>query len=1042
MKVIAFLSGNRYTLNTNGGYGGVRNEKSALLVFRIFNKGYTMTRLSIALIICVIFIQHLCLGQQQMRGEGEPVVHSSTLFTQSREFIEREEYDSAAHYLELCITLLDTEESVDGSADSVFITAGNVYHQLGERERGNRDFQKAGMYHARALELRDRVLSAADPALADSYYYLGLIDFILGHFHEGMQRVYRSLDIRTETYGMDHIETSHSYNLLGSYYSIMNHYEEAERYYSTALEIRSSVLGETHSTVAASYNNLGIVSRQRGDFDSAIAYYTKAISIRRAIEGGEHPLISDNYENLATVYAAKNDYATALEYYNRALEIRLNAFGEDDISVARTLNNIGATYRDMGDYRNALEYLERARTLRQRVVGEKHPDFAQSLNNIGVVHSLTEEYDLALEYLHRAISIRRDVFGEHNTALADSYHYVADVHRLRGEEETAVIYYEQAIAALVPGYPGLDALDDNLSVFTTATLNFSLFKALHDQAETYRTLYEKKEHDYSYLIRSLPLYRATSHIIDLMRTSYGAEQSKLYLSEFSTDFFERAIEVHLTLHSVTGNTEYAEGAYIYAEQSRSTILWNAMSDARARHFAGIPDTLLERERQLHQSVIQSRMQLQRVRTDSEDFQRYRNNYFADWHRYNRFIEELEQQYPRYHALKYAEKTSTVAEVQEVLPNDTAVLHYSIGETGGYLFVITRSGFDYVALPPRHEIDNHANTLIRSLRRIETTDFFEPSHKLYALLIEPAAALIADKQNLIIIPDGILNYIPFEALITARYDGSAPGQDFSSLPYLLNTYTISYQYAGKLLLGSLRERRETRAHMRFTGFAPVFSPQQGTVRSDNDDETGIVHRFRSYLIDEDWLTELTHSEDELRTIVQMFQDASLPAVGYTYADASKENFLRHAGKASIIHVASHSFFNETEPDLSGILFTTGDTKGPNNEYTVLYAGEMYGIGLEADLIVLSSCESGLGTLVRGEGMMSITRGLLYAGAQNVVVSLWKVGDLHTRDLMIDFYRAVLQGQPYAAALRTAKLLMVDNEQSAFPAFWSGFIHIGM
>jgi CHAT domain-containing protein len=189
-------------------------------------------------------------------------------------------------------------------------------------------------------------------------------------------------------------------------------------------------------------------------------------------------------------------------------------------------------------------------------------------------------------------------------------------------------------------------------------------------------------------------------------------------------------------------------------------------------------------------------------------------------------------------------------------------------------------------------------------------------------------------------------------------------------------------------------------------------------------------------------ELTYSENEIRDIVSLFDNKAIAAKGYLHSMASERVFRKEAGHFNFIHIATHGMLNESFPDLSGLVFSPsfpgGDTtSNPPKDDGILFSSELYDLSLNAGLVVLSACETGTGKLVRGEGLMSMTRSFLYAGIPNMVYSLWKVGDVSTHKLMVGFYKGILNGLSYSRALQQAKISLVGDEKYAYPLFWGGF-----
>jgi len=246
----------------------------------------------------------------------------------------------------------------------------------------------------------------------------------------------------------------------------------------------------------------------------------------------------------------------------------------------------------------------------------------------------------------------------------------------------------------------------------------------------------------------------------------------------------------------------------------------------------------------------------------------------------------------------------------------------------------------------------------------------------------------------------------------------------------------------------KKREEERApnmQMNFVGFAPVFSKEKnnGLIISSNIkaiDTTENNLAYRSISTDLKRFNPLPYSKDEVTSIVHLFEKHKKEAKAYIYSEANETNFKNNTSNYSIIHVSSHGFANDKEPDLSGIVFSQ-PTDTSEKEDGILYTGETYNLNLKADLVVLSSCESGLGKLIKGEGLQALSRGFLYAGAPNVIFSLWRTLDKPTKDLMVQFYSNVLDGKTYAESLRQAKLNLIKNPGTAFPHFWGGFVLIG-
>lgn len=228
---------------------------------------------------------------------------------------------------------------------------------------------------------------------------------------------------------------------------------------------------------------------------------------------------------------------------------------------------------------------------------------------------------------------------------------------------------------------------------------------------------------------------------------------------------------------------------------------------------------------------------------------------------------------------------------------------------------------------------------------------------------------------------------------------------------------------------------------FVGFAPVFSDsaQSGYVLAHHTQDPQYAS-VRAITLAGKRYGALPHSENEVATIAQLFKQKGQNSAGYFHLRATEANFKQALPRYRFIHIATHGLLNETQPKLSGLLFSqTADSA--QAEDGILYSGETYNLNTNAELVVLSSCESGVGQLVQGEGLLALTRGFMYSGVPNLVVSLWKVYDKHTSDFMLAFYQGLLQEKGFGASLRAAKLNMLYNSSTAAPAKWSAFVLVG-
>ncbi|MFK7906645.1 MAG: CHAT domain-containing protein [Chitinophagales bacterium] len=336
-------------------------------------------------------------------------------------------------------------------------------------------------------------------------------------------------------------------------------------------------------------------------------------------------------------------------------------------------------------------------------------------------------------------------------------------------------------------------------------------------------------------------------------------------------------------------------------------------------------------------------------------------------------------------------------------------------------------------------------------------------------------------NLKIIPAGILNTIPFEALLTEKV---ATNTKYADLPYLLLQYDISYHYSATLWYQALqnRDKKQMEAHstleeVSFVGFAPVYKNEEDelqaspiTINLYNEEST------RSVRIGAETYSELIHSEEEVNSVQSYFNAKNIPTQTYLHTEANTSNFLQNIGKHKYVLISAHGFYNEKQPDLTGIILSPDVAKNPeqsgqaspSSEFplwrgqgevngdvrsgqvspnftsvgepsSIFYLSDAYNLELNADLVVLSCCETGVGKLAKGEGVMALNRGFFYAGAKNVIYTLFKVYDKASCQLTQHLFQHILEQKGYALSLNEAKRQMILEGKA--PIQWAGYLLIG-
>jgi CHAT domain-containing protein len=553
--------------------------------------------------------------------------------------------------------------------------------------------------------------------------------------------------------------------------------------------------------------------------------------------------------------------------------------------------------------------------------------------------------------------------------------------------------------------------------------------------------------DQNNLTEALNDIESSLKIIENLRTKIASPE--LRSSYFATvqNYYEFYIDLLMQLHKTNPKSGYDTKALEASERSRARSLLELLQESNANIREGISPDLLQQEKSLQQQL--DAIEKQRIEAVSSpnpnqtkiaeiDKQR-----LALLQQYQQIQTPIRTASPRYAALTQPQPL-TLPEIQkQILDDNTILLQYSLGEDRSYLWVVTSTGLTSYELPKQVDIE----TAARAFRTAITSknDKYIPqkvavaSANLGQLILQPAAAQLGNKR-LLIVPDGVLHYTPFPALTISQ----TAGQN-TNVPLIVEHEIITLPSASTLAIlrqnyGDRKPPSQTLAILA----DPVFSPTDERVKGQltpatteqlESNNLGLNRSLRAS--DRGWPPErLPFTRQEAQTILSLFPSASssqkidFDASRTTATDGNLVNY-------QIIHLATHGIANNKNPELSGIVMSMVDDKG-NLVNGFLRLTDIFNLKLAANLVVLSACQSGMGQNIKGEGMVGLTRGFMYAGAQRVAVSLWSVDDEGTAVLMQKFYQKMLQQKlAPAAALRAAPIEMMQQEKWQSPYYWAAF-----
>lgn len=847
-------------------------------------------------------------------------------------------------------------------------------------------------------------------------------------------------------------ETTTSLSGIGSAYIKTGKYEKAIEIFNQAIEIYRET--ENESGAAQMSINLAVAYGYLGEHQKAIETYQKALAFYRKtkISIVEVTLLS----NIGTSSEALGELQKALDFYNEAVTVA-RATGNRAVEL-RALNNTGGVYAKLGDPATGLEYILAALPIAREL---KQPgELAVVINNLGFLYVKLNDLEKALTYFNESLQIVR----QSSEKLSESYtlNNIATIYLKQGKLQEALTIFQQSLeirrglnnqALLAAAFTGIGntyaALGDQIKAGENLAEALALVRTVSDPRQESETLYAlaRLQNKTNKLDEARKNIDAAIKIIESIRSRVAAQDLRTsYLAEVS-DYYELRTEILMNLHKARPDENFDALALESAENAKARSLLDLLNESRADIRQGVDPALLERERAARQTLSAKANRQTKIFADKNStaeqktaIQTEVNSLTED---YEKIQTEIRRLSPRYAALTQPVPISVKEIQKQILDRDTVLLEYALGDEQSFLWVVGQNSIKSYVLPKRQEIEKAARQAYESLtvrNRSQNAGAKTQSSneqavaELGKVILAPAAADLTGKR-LLIVADGALQYVPFEILSANSGKKESP---------LVATNEIVSLPSAATLIALRREKNNSNIGGSITLVAdPVFETDDSRVLSKvqnkADDKTENLVKTAKRSADESGLTNfsrLRFSRDEADNIAAIA--AKMNPIEIVDFEANKENITGgKTGKSNIIHFATHGLINSQHPELSGIVLSLVNEKGESKD-GFLRLFEIYNLSLDADLVVLSACQTALGREIKGEGLIGLTRGFMYAGSPRVVASLWSVDDRATSELMRRFYQKLLRDKMRpAAALRAAQIEMRQNPRFSDPYFWAAF-----
>lgn len=655
-------------------------------------------------------------------------------FVLAEQHLKRAMYDSAIVYFEKASEIYEGKEYWPGYVRCL----GQIGFCLTEKI----DYQGALQILEKAIAIGSRRLGARHIELSRCYNNMATLHWREGNLDQALVFHHQALASQLATLGRGHLEVADSYLAIGRVLQAKGDHDRALSFKEKALAIRLATLGDQNEQVADVYNSIAIDYAEKSDYDKALEFFLKALSTWRSSLGENHPRISFSYHNIGMVYFLMGNYKLSLANLQQSLKTKLATIGEKHFSTLQTYISIGLVQTYDSDYKQALHIYEKAIPLAKSVLGTKHEILADGYNNLGIIYRRKEEYERALDYHSRSLSIYHQIFGTKNPKLAEAYNDIGLVYLEKGDYEKTIDAIQAAINANISGFNSDDPYQNPplLNILSES----ELLKSLSRKAQIFVKRYTKGPGEIRDLQISVSTYDHAVRLMENMRSGYKAEGSKLNLAQNALTIYEHVIGTTLRLYRATQNRQYLEKAFNYAEKSKAGILLEKLAEAEAKQFANIPDSLLEKERQLRIDLAYydrsiAGEQLKGEAAGSSKLELWRDKKFDLEREYEALLVRFEKDYRDYYDLKYQVNTASVQEVQEeLLDENMALVEYFNGADSLFIFTITHTGFEITTVAKDSSFERQIEQLRRGIIEKHYQQYVQAGHSLYRTLLEPGA----------------------------------------------------------------------------------------------------------------------------------------------------------------------------------------------------------------------------------------------------------------------------------------------------------------
>ena len=950
---------------------------------------------------------------QLAEGIGDKAGVSDASYNIGVVLFRQRDFNQALEYLQKS---LDLDEAV-GDKAKLADTIAKIAYCYQQQD----DLQQALEHYQRSLAL-DREIGGGKSA--GWLYGVGSIYHRLGRDADAIQAYQESLILSQES-GNKRRE----YHALGQIHYLQSNFAASLEYNQKALALSEEDGDKIES--AWTLNLMALSSRMIGDLNNSMEYVEKALSISETVD---HKDLKVNvFMTAGLLHQALQNRTKALEFFQKSL-VLAEAMNNRTLT-AYAQENIGRIHFLEGKYAQAMDNFQKCLSLNEAIGSKRHLFY--TIDAIGTLYQIQGDHAKALEYRRKGLKLSEEIGNKFQiiTALIS----IASLYADKGDFAQALESAKRAAA---------------MSIEVGEREN--LPHALYLVGLAYHGLKQWEE-------SRLAFEKAIS-AIELTRANIAGQDSRSAFFATHRGTYEAYIDLLMRMHREQPTRGYDVQAFQMSQRARARSLLELLNESRTQINQGVVPELLSRERSLQKQLNEQADRQTRLLSGphtAEQFELLQKEIDSLTFEYRNNQAQIRLKSPRYAALTQPQPL-TASEIQrDLLDADTVLLEYTLSGERSYLWVVTSAALKSYELPKRAEIENDVRRVVGLLNDGKrwasdekiNAEFTEAAAPLSRKLLPPGVLSQLKGKRLAFVSDGALQYLPFGALpLPPGSDSGNKKQRTDAVPLAVEFEIVNLPSASALAV----QRRETvdrkPAAKNIAVFAdPVFSETDERLASVRTEQSKIRQPAK---------TDLNRLllERALNLNGETMAPLSIPRLPFTRREAdgifaavpstssfkaldfeaSRDNVLKpEISDYRIVHFATHGILNSKYPELSGVVLSLVNKQGqPVDGF--LRLNEIYNLNLSADLVVLSACQTALGKEVRGEGLIGLTRGFMYAGSPRVVASLWKVDDVATAELMKIFYRKMLRdGMTAAAALRAAKIEMRKQKRWNAPFYWAAF-----